>query len=379
MASRESSIDDLPSNRPFSAQIGLIVALLLVSCILLISRWVSESENNSEVYVIVEQMPELVGGIRGLQAKVRYPEIARKARVEGRVIVQFIVDKNGSVRDAKILRGVGAGLDEEATRVISEHAVFTPGRQDGKPVPVRLSIPIVFKLDNELESLSDQSQSPGKQDVYKFVEQWPELIGGTRGLQAKIKYPEIARKAHVEGRVIVQFIVDENGNVRDAEILRGAGAGLDEEAIRVIYEHAEFTPGRQDGKPVPVRLSIPIVFKLDNEFESLSDQSQSSEKQDVYEIVEQMPELIGGIGALQAKVKYPEIARKAHVEGRVVVQFIVDENGNVRDAEVVRRAGAGLDEEATRVIVEEARFIPGHQSGRTVSTKMSLPIVFTLR
>ena len=379
MASRESSIDDLPSNRPFSVQIGLIVALLLVSSILLISRWDSESENNSEVYEIVEQMPELIGGIRGLQAKVTYPEIARKARVEGRVIVQFIVDKTGNVRNAQVLRGVGGGLDEEATRVISEHAVFTPGRQDGKPVSVRLAIPIVFKLRNELESLSDESQPSEKQDVYEIVEQMPELIGGIRGLHAKVKYPEIARKAHVEGRVIVQFIVDENGNVRDAEILRGAGAGLDEEAVRVISEHAVFTPGRQDGKPVPVRVAIPIVFKLDNEFESLSDQSQSSEKQDVYEIVEQMPELIGGVRGLQAKIKYPELARKAHVEGRVIVQFIVDENGDVRDAEVLRGAGAGLDEEATRVIMEEAKFIPGHQSGRAVPTMTSLPIVFKLR
>ncbi|MXW83403.1 MAG: energy transducer TonB [Rhodothermaceae bacterium] len=379
MASRESSIDDLPSNRPFSVQIGLIVALLLVSSILLISRWDSESGNDSEVYEIVEEMPELIGGLSGLQAKVTYPEIARKANVEGRVIVQFIVDKNGSVRDAKILRRVGAGLDEEASRVIMEEAKFIPGRQDGKPVAVRLSIPIVFKLRNEFESLSDQSKSPENQDVYEIVEENPRLIGGVRGLQAKVKYPEIARKAHVEGRVIVQLVVDENGNGRDAEILRGAGAGLDEEAIRVIYEHAEFTPGRQDGKPVAVRVSIPIVFKLDNELESLSDQSQSSEKQDVYEIVEQMPELIGGIGALQAKVKYPEIAQKAHVEGRVVVQFIVDENGDVRDAEVVRGAGAGLDEEATRVIMEEAKFIPGHQSGRAVPTKTSLPIVFKLR
>ncbi|MXX57436.1 MAG: energy transducer TonB [Rhodothermaceae bacterium] len=379
MASRESSIDDLPSNRPFSVQIGLIVALLLVSSILLISRWDSESGNDSEVYEIVEEMPELIGGLSGLQAKVTYPEIARKANVEGRVIVQFIVDKNGSVRDAKILRRVGAGLDEEASRVIMEEAKFIPGRQDGKPVAVRLSIPIVFKLRNEFESLSDQSKSPENQDVYEIVEENPRLIGGVRGLQAKVKYPEIARKAHVEGRVIVQLVVDENGNGRDAEILRGAGAGLDEEAIRVIYEHAEFTPGRQDGKPVAVRVSIPIVFKLDNELESLSDQSQSSEKQDVYEIVEQMPELIGGIGALQAKVKYPEIAQKAHVEGRVVVQFIVDENGDVRDAEVVRGAGAGLDEEATRVIMEEAKFIPGRQSGRAVPTKTSLPIVFKLR
>ncbi|MCY4675168.1 MAG: energy transducer TonB [Bacteroidetes bacterium] len=203
------------------------------------------------------------------------------------------------------------------------------------------------------------------------------MIGGIGGLQAKVKYPEIARKAGVEGRVIVQFIVDENGNVRDTEVPRGVGAGLDEEATRVISEHAEFIPGRQDGKPVAVRLSIPIAFRLDDEFESLSE--QSSEKQNVYEIVEQRPELIGGIGGLQSKVKYPEIARKANVEGRVIVQFIVDENGNAHDTEILRGVGAGLDEEAARVIMEEAKFIPGRQRGRAIPVRMSLPIVFKLR
>ncbi|MYF63565.1 MAG: energy transducer TonB [Rhodothermaceae bacterium] len=262
MASRETSTDDLPSNRPYSGQIGLIAVLLLVSLFLLISMWDSDSEHTSDGYVIVEQMPELIGGLRGLQAKVKYPEVAQKAHVEGRVIVQFIVDENGNVRDAEILRGAGAGLDQEAIRVISEHAKFTPGFQDGKSVPVRLSIPIVFKLDNEFESQSEQSQSTEEQVFYEIVEQEPELIGGLSGLQAKVKYPEIARKAHVEGRVIVQFIVDENGNVRDAEILRGAGAGLNEEATRVVMEEAEFIPGHQNGRAVPTRMALPIVFKL---------------------------------------------------------------------------------------------------------------------
>ena len=379
MASQETSVDDLPSNRPFSAKIGLIVALLLVSLFLLISIWNSDSEHKSEVYEIVEQRPVLIGGLSGLQAKVKYPEIARKAHVEGRVIVQFTVDENGDVRDAQVLRGAGAGLDEEAIRAISEHAEFTPGRQDGKPVAVRLSIPIVFKLNNESKALSVQSQSLEQQDHYVVVEQMPELIGGLSAIQAKVRYPEIARKANVEGRVIVQLIVDENGNVRDPEILRGAGAGLDEEAIRVISEHAEFTPGRQDGKPIAVRLSIPIVFKLNDESKALSVQSQSLEQQDHYVVVEQMPELIGGINGLHAKVRYPEIARKANVEGRVVVQFIVDENGNVHDAEVLRGIGAGLDEEATRVVMEEAKFNPGRQSGRAVPVRMSVPILFKLR
>jgi TonB family protein len=262
MASQQTSVDDLPSNRHFSAKIGLIVALLLVSLFLLISIRNSDSELESDVYVIVEQMPELIGGLSELQAKVKYPEIARKANVEGRVVVQFVVDENGNVRDTEVLRGAGAGLDEEAARVISEHAEFTPGRKDGKHVAMKTSIPIVFKLNNEFESLSEQSQPSDKQDTYEIVEQMPELVGGLSGLQAKVKYPEIARKANVEGRVIVQFVVDENGNARDTEVLRGVGAGLDEEATRVILEEAKFIPGRQRGRAAPMKVSLPIVFKL---------------------------------------------------------------------------------------------------------------------
>ena len=80
-------------------------------------------------------------------------------------------------------------------------------------------------------------------------------------IQKKIKYPEIARKAGVEGRVIIQFIVNEQGNVSEAAVVRGIGAGCDEEALRVVRK-ARFTPGRQRGKSVKVKMSLPITFKL---------------------------------------------------------------------------------------------------------------------
>ena len=104
------------------------------------------AQGNGSSLPLVQEMPELIGGIDALLAEVRYPEIARKANVEGRVIVQFIVDKNGEVREPSILRGIGESCDQEAIRVITEHAKFIPGRHDGRPVSVRMSIPIVFRL-----------------------------------------------------------------------------------------------------------------------------------------------------------------------------------------------------------------------------------------
>lgn len=98
-----------------------------------------------EIFVIVEDMPELIGGLAAIQSNIRYPEIARKAGVEGRVFVQFVVDEQGNVVDPVVTRGLGAGLDEEAIRAVSQ-AQFTPGKQRGAPVRVRMSLPITFRL-----------------------------------------------------------------------------------------------------------------------------------------------------------------------------------------------------------------------------------------
>jgi len=101
--------------------------------------------HEEEVFVVVEQMPMLIGGLQSILQSIEYPTIAEKAGIEGRVFVQFIVDKDGNVRDAEVKRGIGGGCDEEALRVVRE-AQFIPGKQRGKAVPVKMSLPITFKL-----------------------------------------------------------------------------------------------------------------------------------------------------------------------------------------------------------------------------------------
>ena len=111
----------------------------------------------------------------------------------------------------------------------------------------------------EEEELAEEEEP----EIFVIVEETPVLLGGLSSIQQRINYPEIAQKANVEGRVIVQFIVDEEGNVSNAEVTRGIGAGCDEEAIRAVMQ-AKFNPGRQRGKAVRVRMSLPITFKLRN-------------------------------------------------------------------------------------------------------------------
>lgn len=104
-------------------------------------------EEKEDFFVAVEQMPELKGGLAGLQQCVKYPDMARKAGIEGRVIVQFIVNKEGKVENPRIIRGIGGGADKEALRCV-EQSEFTPGMQRGVPVRVQYSLPVVFKLQN---------------------------------------------------------------------------------------------------------------------------------------------------------------------------------------------------------------------------------------
>jgi protein TonB len=104
-----------------------------------------EEETEPEIFIVVEEMPEIIGGIAAVQREIRYPVIASKAGVEGRVIVQFVVDEEGRVIYPVVVRGIGAGCDEEALRAV-QTATFKPGRQRGKPVRVKMSLPITFKL-----------------------------------------------------------------------------------------------------------------------------------------------------------------------------------------------------------------------------------------
>jgi len=106
-----------------------------------------EEEDEEKVFVVVEKQPELKGGIGGLQKKIEYPEMARKAGIEGRVIIQFVVNEQGQVVNPRVVRGIGGGCDKEALRVVKT-AQFTPGMQRGRPVKVQYTLPITFQLRN---------------------------------------------------------------------------------------------------------------------------------------------------------------------------------------------------------------------------------------
>ena len=161
----------------------------------------------------------------------------------------------------------------EMEEIIQTRQIETPPPPPRPPVPVEVpndeiieDVDINISADLDIGSQLSMPPPPEEEpedDFFIVVENQPELIGGIGGLQKKIRYPEMARRAGIEGRVYVQFIVNERGEVENPVIIRGIGGGADEEALRVVRE-AKFRPGLQRGRPVRVQFSLPIVFKLQN-------------------------------------------------------------------------------------------------------------------
>jgi len=106
---------------------------------------VVEKKEPPKYFIAVEEMPEPIGGITAIQEKITYPEIAKRAGVEGKVYILAFVDETGTVTKAQVIKGIGAGCDEEALNAVLQ-TKFKPGKQRGVPVKVQVSIPIIFKL-----------------------------------------------------------------------------------------------------------------------------------------------------------------------------------------------------------------------------------------
>ncbi len=176
--------------------------------------------------------------------------------------------------------GPGNVVSEGAQELFTVEDIEHTKQENKPPPPPKPPIPIEAPSEDVLEDIEISSSEidynaqieappPPKEEkkveeeptYFVAVEEMPEPIGGIQSIQSKIKYPEIAKRAGVEGKVYVLAFVDETGTVTDAKIIKGLGAGCDEEALNAV-KLTKFKPGKQRGKPVKVQVSIPIVFKL---------------------------------------------------------------------------------------------------------------------
>ena len=234
----------------------------------------SGSSEDSEIFQVVEERPQFPGGdaelMKFLQQNINYPKEAQEQGKQGRVIVQFVVNKDGSITGDSIVRSVDPQLDAEAVRVVRSMPNWTPGKQKGKPVRVRFTLPVTFRLSGDAPKQTAEVKQPEAtgDEIFKVVEHRPQFPGGDaelmKFLQQNVKYPKEAQEQGKQGRVIVQFVVEKDGSITDAKVLKPVDPLLDAEALRIVNMMPKWTPGKQRGKEVRVHFTIPVTFRLSN-------------------------------------------------------------------------------------------------------------------
>lgn len=207
-----------------------------------------------------------------------YPAGALKEGVEGRVYVQFVIDKYGSVSEIRC-RGpkYGVLLEDEARRIIEKLPKFSPAIDNGVAVNSKYFMPIIFKLPEGYKKRKDKLK-----DVISFAQvtkipqfnDCPKNKSDTesldcfndqmiRHIQANFTYPEEAYKKNIQGKVWIYFVINKKGEVVDITATTPNNQRvLEREAKRVISKLTAFTPGIEKGTPVNVRYGMPIHFEL---------------------------------------------------------------------------------------------------------------------
>lgn len=228
---------------------------------------VSSQPENDTIYLSSEQLPEFPGGQQAMfqyiADNVEYPVFARMNGIQGRTICQFVVNKSGSLSDIKILKSSGNNkLDKEAVNVIASMPKWIPGRSAGEIVRVKYTIPVTFKIV-AAQPTNDSLVFSSDTTIYAIVNQMPEFPGGQQVLfdylSQNIRYPDKANGA--QGRVIVTFVVEQDGSISNVEIAKSAGnKWLDQEGIRLVKSMPKWKSGVLKGKVVRVKYCVPITF-----------------------------------------------------------------------------------------------------------------------
>lgn len=172
-------------------------------------------KNNTEepIFIVVEEMPEYPGGMsefmKFIAQNIKYPADALQGKVEGRVIARFVVCKDGSISDIEIMRSVSPSLDAEAVRVLKLMPKWKPGRQRGKAVPVKFTVPVTFRLEKPKTDVASPSVSALPKDVAVFVD--GKRIGEKEFAAINPKQIELIKVIKDKSKLGEYGVTDKNG------------------------------------------------------------------------------------------------------------------------------------------------------------------------
>ncbi len=339
----------------------LLKIFFLLTILLSSKNTIAQSDDPLYSTAGIEVKPTFPGGISEFYKFIgKNFQTPKVEGLQGKVYVTFIIEKDGSVTDIKILRDIGYGTGEEAVRVLKECPKWNPGIQKGKPVRVLYSLPI---------TINTQKNNPVKQQIIENsgIDTQPTFIGGKDKLKEYLKQNYKIPPGCQIGNVFTSFVVEEDGSLSDIKILKDMGFGSGEEAIRVLKESPKWNHATHNGKPIRVTHTLAISTNITDD-----------PKDEIYTTREvfEKPVYPGGMDNFFSDVaKTYKIPEKKGLNGRIYVEFIIEPDGSLTNARILKDIGYGTGEEALRCLAQLKNWIPGKlEDGTKVRTSYSLPI-----
>ena len=247
----------------------LITLLLLAATVSLANAQQPDSTRNAtnkaeteDTIKCTEETPaQFPGGEEALYAflfnNLIYPQKAKNFDHQGKVIVAFDVEKDGSLSNITVKKSVWPELDSEAVRVISLMPKWQPATliSSGEPVRTHMALPINFQLHGDED-----------EEIHNVVEKEAQFPGGDKALKSflfnNLNYPKKAVKKGIQGTVLVEFVVEKDGTISNIRVKRSVSRELDAEAVRVVSIMPKWKPATLKGEIVRSLYRLPIHFAL---------------------------------------------------------------------------------------------------------------------
>ena len=298
-------------------------------------------DGDDKVYLACENAPTFPGGTHAmykyLADNIKYPAEAKAAGKQGRVMVQFVVRKDGSISDVSVAKSAGnLSLDKEAVRAVSSMPKWNPGTQGGKPVNVQYTIPVQFKLPSGM--INNEKKDTEKKDN--------RIVIGDGGVIVDTDAKDNALFV-VDGKVFDGDLKElESSSIAHIEVIKNSALAAelkekynakDKKGI-IFFTTSSGSHGGIVGNPAPVvngkKEDAPFTVDFNVEERTTDD----GEK--IYQECEIAPEYPGGLAELMRwlsmNVRYPKAARDINGQGKVFVRFVVRADGSISNAEVVK-------------------------------------------
>lgn len=260
-----------------SALISLGIFVMILSCDFDSRETTTEAVNPPEAlsteedlkFVPYDQPPEPIGGFQAIQNRVIYPLDEEELGHEGTVIIQAYIDPEGDVTKAKVLRSSGFEKLDQAGLEAIRQSRFSPAMQKEQAVGVYISIPVVFKLNNDIKENSGKriSMKAGEEKApasTKFIpyDSPPKPVNGQAGILDNLKIPGELEGSELQGTTLVQVYIDKNGMAQNSSVKKSCGNKILDRAAVAAIEKTAFIPGKQRDKNIGVWIIIPMEFRI---------------------------------------------------------------------------------------------------------------------